>query len=459
MRSSSHWLGHVALRRFTWVLVILMSVKGAEAQDGPAARAAVALRDADVIRLGDVYREVLERNPRTAAVRALADAASARIAAASLLPDPQVQLAFMNYGLWDLRPMDPTGMVQLQVTQMLPAPGKLGLSGRIAEARAAAERERAIDVDWDLRSLAAMAYYEVHEAEQSAAIATATRRLVQDIERIASTMYQVGEGRQADVLRAQVEIARMTEEITRMEAMRVAAAARLNALLDRAVDAPVPSPVLPAFPAEVPRVDSLAVLAAGSRPMIRAGEEDVEAADAMVDLARRELVPDLMIGVQYGQRSAVMGTERMGSLMLGASVPVFAARRQLRLRDEAVAMRSMAVADLQYMRAETRGRVGTAHAALMRARNLARLYETTVLPQAQAALASALAAYRVGRVDFMTLLDDQMTVNRYRMELVALEAEEGRSWAELEMLTGRELINPNSVARAAEQGPGGSNND
>ena len=40
----------------------------------------------------------------------------------------------------------------------------------------------------------------------------------------------------------------------------------------------------------------------------------------------------------------------------------------------------------------------------------------------------------------MTLLDDQMTVSKYRQELSALEADEGKAWAELEMLTGRELI-------------------
>ena len=48
----------------------------------------------------------------------------------------------------------------------------------------------------------------------------------------------------------------------------------------------------------------------------------------------------------------------------------------------------------------------------------------------------------------MTLLDDQMTVNKYRQELFGLEADEGKAWAELEMLTGRELID----ARSADHG-------
>jgi hypothetical protein len=51
----------------------------------------------------------------------------------------------------------------------------------------------------------------------------------------------------------------------------------------------------------------------------------------------------------------------------------------------------------------------------------------------------------------MTVLENRMTVNRYRMELVALQAEEGEAWAELEMLTGRELIDVTSVDTARGQ--------
>ena len=111
-------------------------------------------------------------------------------------------------------------------------------------------------------------------------------------------------------------------------------------------------------------------------------------------------------------------------------------------------MREMAEADLAAMRADTRARVAEAYASLTRARSLATLYRNTVLPQAEATASSALAAYRVGGVDFMTLLDNRMAVNRYRQELFRLEAEEGQSWAELEMLLGRQLFDANSaVAR------------
>jgi outer membrane protein TolC len=429
------------------LLGALLAAQAAIAQDRAPVTAAATLRDSvSRLRLGAVYDGVRERNPKAAAARSLAEAFGARVPASGLLPDPEVQLGFMNYELPGLRPMDPLGMVQLQVMQMLPLGGKLPLAGRIATHQAAAQRERAADVAWELRTRAAMAFYELFAAEQGIEIASGTRRLVQDVARIAQSMYEVGEGNQADVLRAQVEVARMTEEIERMDAMRSAAAAKLNALMDRPAVAPVDTAVLPRFPDEALPIDSLVIMALRSRPMIRAGEEEVAAADAMTLRARRELIPDLVVGVQYGQRSGAMGAERMGSLMLGASIPLYAGRRQLKWRDEADAMRAMSAADLAYMKADTRGRVGEVIAMLNRARRLADLYTATVLPQAEAAVMSAVSAYRVGRVDFMTVLDNRMTVNRYWQELVTLRSEEGQAWAELEMLAGRELFDPWSIA-------------
>lgn len=455
---------HLAPRRphsrllFAAVVASFIAAAPATSQDVSTRAAGGAAPDsAPRLRLGAVLSAVKDRNPKVAAADRLADAASARVSPAGTLPDPEVQLGFMNYRLPELRPMDPLGMVQVQVMQMFPIGGKLPLSSRIAGYQAQAVRERAADVSWEQRARAAMAFYELYAAEEGITIASATRRLVQDVASIAQSMYEVGEGNQSDLLRAQVEVARMNEEITRMEAMRAAAAARLNALLDQPHDAVVAPVALPAFPDQAPSADSIVNLALRSRPMIRAGEAERSAAETMSVRARRELLPDLVVGVQYGQRGSEMGTERMGSLMLGASVPVFAGRRQLKWREEAEAMRAMSLADLAWMKADTRGRVGEILATLNRARRLTDLYLQTVVPQAEAAVTSAVAAYRVGRIDFMNVLDNRMAVNRYRQELVTLRMEEGQAWAELEMLTGRELFDAWSIATPNRGG--GTRND
>lgn len=231
-----------------------------------------------------------------------------------------------------------------------------------------------------------------------------------------------------------------------MNTERVAAAARLNAVLDRGTDQPVGTVVLPRFPESLPPLDTLIAEAQANRPMVRAGEADVRSAEAGVRLARREIWPDLTFGAQYGQRPMPDGTDHMISLMVGVTVPVFAGSRQLAMRREAEAMRLMASADLEGMRADTRGRVAELYAAIQRSRRLAALYRGTILPQSRATVTSSLSSYRVGGVDFSTLLDNQMTVNRYRQELYQLDAEQGQALAELEMLLGRELFDAGRAA-------------
>jgi outer membrane protein TolC len=406
----------------------------------------------DTVLLSTVLDAVERTNPRLDAARATARAARARIPSVTRPPDPQLQFGWMNYELPSLRPMEAIGMTQLQLMQMVPVAGKLRLAGVAETARADATATRIAEVSFDLRARAAMLFYDIYIVDATLGVTRETRRLLQDIGDIAAKMYQVGEGRQADVLRANVELARMQEDIIRMESMRTTMTARLNALLVAPPDAPMGAPRLPRFPAEVPSLDSLVQLAEQYRPMIRAGTQDVDAADAAARLAQREIWPDLQVGVQYGQQPGPSGAQRMGSLMVGASLPIFAKSRQLQMREETNAMRAMAAADLAAMRAETRGAVGEAHASLGRARRLAELYRTSVLPQAEATVTSSFSSYRVGSVNFMTLLDAQMTLNRYRQELFTLEAEEGKAWAELEMLTGRVLVDAHTAQPARPAG-------
>lgn len=429
----------------TGLIILTLSAVGAEAQQAGA------------MRLGELYAEARQQSPISVAARALARAAEARISEAKLPPDPQLQLGFMNRSLPGLDPMPGIGMTQLSLMQMLPVAGQLRLKGSVASHRAAAADERASETEWEVRAAVAMAFYDLYATDRQLAVARETLRLLHDISRTAESMYRVGEGRQTDVLRAQVEIARMTEDTLRMMAMRESMAARLEALLDRSPTVPG-TPVLPVFPSVLPELETIQQQALEDRRMLRAGVAELDAATDMRRLARREIWPDLQVGIAYAQGPSLAGmgdptrTERMGSLMLGASVPIFARGRQLAMREEAAAMEQMARADLTAMRADTRGRVASAFADLERARRLQQLYRGTVLPQASATVQSAFSSYRVGAVDFMTLLDNQMTVNQFRGELAVLEADEGKAWAELEMLTGRELFDPLSTAPAIAAG-------
>jgi cobalt-zinc-cadmium efflux system outer membrane protein len=423
----------------TRIAVLLLT--GASIALASSRAAAQTPATGDTLSLMEVYTLVDARNPMLAAARSRTDAVRSMESSAKLPPDPQLRVGVMNASLPGLKTDMPTSMApSIEVMQMVPLPGKLGLSGEIARKETAIAAAEAAETGWMARARAAMPFYEIYSADRQLETMRRTLRLLEDFEKVSRAMYSSGEGRQADVLRAGVEVARMRADIERMSAMRAGAVARLNGILDRPVDTAIPAVAEPSVPDSLPAAETLREWAAATRPLLQRSSFAVEQAAARRSLARRELWPDLSVGVQYGQRDAgEMGIERMGSLMVGVSVPIFARQRQLRMREEAAAMQEMAEAEQADARAQVHARISELLAELDRARTLTALYRGEVLPQAEAAVQSAFSSYRVGSVDFMTLVDAQMTLNEYEQELHRLRADYGRMVAELEMTIGRDL--------------------
>ena len=129
----------------------------------------------DSLTLQSVYLRIEEGTPRIAAALATARAAEARIDPARRPPDPELQLGLMNRRLPGLGLDDVLGMNQIQLMQMIPIAGKLGLAAQVERARTAAASSRAEDARWEERARAAMAFYELYETDQSISSARRAR--------------------------------------------------------------------------------------------------------------------------------------------------------------------------------------------------------------------------------------------------------------------------------------------
>jgi cobalt-zinc-cadmium efflux system outer membrane protein len=414
----------------TWVFATGMGTGALRAQEHAHA--------ADTLRFAEAARIALEANPMLRAAYASAQAAGQRVGPAGAFPDPQLQFALMNRMASQFgSTMDPMTMNQVQLTQMVPWPGKLTSARAAARHTAASQRATADEQARMLTAQVRMAYYDVAYADRALDVMQRTLGLLRNFREVTVTMYAVGTAIQQDALRAQVEVARMSEEITRTGQDRVAAAARLNALLGREATSPIGILELPDPPTgDLPSVDTLVAWALESRPALRAAVERVAAAEASLSAARRELVPDFQLGFAYQARPAF---PNMVSLMVGVNLPIFAGARQVPLRREMAAMRDMSQAELANLRNETIAQIIETRARAERDRNLERLYRTSIVPQARASVGAALASYRVGRVSFLTLVDNQMTVNRYETETYRLIADYHQAVGELEALVGRPL--------------------
>ena len=78
-------------------------------------------------------------------------------------------------------------------------------------------------------------------------------------------------------------------------------------------------------------------------------------------------------------------------------------------------------------------------AQLERRKKLAELYKTGIIPQAEQSLESATIGYRVNKVDFLTLLDNRLTLFNYEREYYDSIADYQMKRAQLEALVGKDL--------------------
>jgi len=397
-------------------------------------------QEPQTLRLDELISLARERNPRARAALQQVEISRAREPGAGLLPDPTFQVGVMNLALPEFSASMPASMAPtFQVMQRFPIAGKLSLREEMARQSTEIDVAASEEVWWEVRTEVATAFYRIYQVDRQIEVMRETLGLLQDFERIARSMYAAGAGRQADVLRANVEVARMDAEIARMTAVRVGTESRLNAIVDRPADTPVGAPILGPLPATVPGQSTLREWALESRPALAELRLQVDRAGTRRALAEKDIWPDLTVGLQYGLGRMAGDYKSMGGASVGFSIPLYAGKRQHKARDEAAAMEGMVRARFDNALALVDARVGEVLANLEQARTLIRLYREEILPQARATVESSLSSYRVGAVDFMTLVDAEMAFNRFQGEYFGLLASYGTGIAQLEMTTGRDL--------------------
>jgi outer membrane protein TolC len=396
----------------------------------------VAQNNSDTLRLGYALEQARAANPSIRAAALRADVSVERIPQAGALPDPVLSLGLMNRDVRGFGMGTAMAMNTIQLTQRFPWPGKLGYAkDRVSHISRATEHE-AREIELTVLAEVKSLYVRMAYMDRALQIMEGTRSLLRDFFDVSASMYAVGSGQQQDVLQAQVAVAGMTEDITVMEQNRAASSARLNALLGRDINTPILALELPDLHGPLPSVDSLMRLAAAQRPAYAAASERNLAADAGIRAAGRSFYPDLTFTVGYGHRPDYSD---VATVMVGVSLPVRAKSRQSPLHREMLALRTLEDARAVELHNETAARLGELRAEAVRALNLAELYETSILPQARAAVETALSAYRVGSVDFATLVASQLTVNRYSIDAVRLTADYHRFLAQIEALVGGPL--------------------
>lgn len=407
--SSAGWPSRNLARRLAaWALFALAAPLPAPGQEG----------ESDRLTLDQAVETALAANPHLAAVAARAEALQTVPSQARTLPDPVLGLNAMNLPVdsFNLH-QEPMTQIQLTFSQQIPYPGKRALLADAAGFEAEAGLAHAEDARLALAGQVRAAWWRLFQHDRALEIIGQNTRLMRDFTRIAQARYRVGDGLQQDVLLAQLELSRLLERELRLNGMRARAESALSALLDGPGGRPI---LLPSEPdnmrlPDIPADAELVRAAVAGRPALGAQQALTGAARARLGLAELNLRPNFMVGAGYGLRRGDdrfrgVGRPDFLSLMFGVTVPLYAESKQrkaIEQQSHEVSRQEFAYEDaLRSIRAAISGH----RADYESAREQVTLLETAIIPQAQQTSASMLAGYRVNEVDFLNVVNSQITL-------------------------------------------------
>ena len=387
----------------------------------------------------------LAKNPGLKVLEHRLAAFESRVPQAGALQDPMLSLDLRNVPTsnFDFNSTHMSGK-QLTISQRLPLPGLLRAKERAAEFAAGAAREALDDRAGTIVNLVKQGYYALAFLERAIEVTERNRALLRDLVRIAEKKYVVGRGLQQDVLKAQVSLSALQDRLIGLNTDRRLAEARLNRVLNRPMETAVNAPgdVVPT-PLEL-SVEDAQRLALAHRPLLKEIDHTISSWAATEQAARRSGRPDLTFRLGYMQRAHVQPDPVNGSdfLSFGVSMnlPVFNGRKRDSQIAEAQANIRMVRAQKDDFSREILYRVQEICLEVDRHWKQAELYRTAILPQARQSLESAMAGYQVDKVDFLTLLNNQVTLFKFEIDHYHHVIQRERKLAELEAVVGRRVF-------------------
>jgi len=383
--------------------------------------------------LPELIQEVLARNPELMAARKQWEAATNRITQARSLDDP-----ILSVQLWNIpQPFKATQADNsiFGLSQNLPFPGKLALKGDVASRSAEMTEQTVRAKERELIARLKQAYYDLFLAQKAVEIHHEQVELLRQFVEIANAKFRAGKGSQADVIKAHVELSLLFQHLPVLDQRRETAEAMLNTLLDREPASPLglahePSPL----PLEKP-IDDLHRLALNDRPELKAAELDVQRSEQSRELAQRQYYPDFNVAFQRFQN--FQANDGFGAYV-AMSIP-FAFWTKPKYDagvQEAAAAVAVAQAQQHTLENLTRFQVNDLLAKLKATDQVATLYRTTILPQAEQSLDAARVGYRAGKAGFLDLIDTQRAWRGFQLEYFTALVERQHRLAELEQVVG-----------------------
>ncbi len=386
--------------------------------------------------LQELIHQLEMNNPEIRAAQFRFEAATKRPSQVSTLPEPKLTLVNVGVG----QPFSRLNVSEfayrgIGISQEIPFPGKLALAAEEAQREADSDRENYKSVVLEKTSQLKMAYYDWYFVTKAIEITSKNRDLLDRFEQIARARYSVGKGIQPDVLKAQVEVSGLAQQLEILEQKKLVAEARIRSLLNSELPLGRPGEIRQT-PLQL-KLESVLQMVESRSPRLQSSQAMVQSRAVGIDRARKEYRPDFNFGVQWQKTGSQFPDYYMATAEI--KLPIYFSRKQRLGVEEAEARLQEARQNYQATRQDLVFAAKDRFFTAMTSEKLLALFESGIIPQSSTALESALSGYEVGNVDFLTLLNNAVTLLNYEMQYYQEVTKHEQALAELEPLIGMEL--------------------
>jgi cobalt-zinc-cadmium efflux system outer membrane protein len=295
------------------------------------------------------------------------------------------------------------------VSQKIPFPGKLETRGKIAEQSVRMALDALADARITTVAAVQKAYYKYYLAAVSIEITRQSQTLLRQIRDVAAARYKAGAATQPDVLRAEVELYKLSDDLITLEQQRATARALLNSLMSRPVDAALPPPHAFDLATVDWKLSDAMVRVVVSNPRLARLRDQIRRDLEAVKLARLNYYPDLTAGLSYtfigptGVSPVATGSD-VWNLLFGLNLPIWWQRLRARVL-EGNAQVLASVKEYEELHNQLFFETQDALVKIDTQYRRAVLYDTLIIPRAWQAVEVSRSSYQAGALDFTALVE------------------------------------------------------
>ncbi|MFZ1376543.1 MAG: TolC family protein [Geothrix sp.] len=351
--------------------------------------------------LAALLREALAVHPDVQRADASLRMEQERVPQAGVLPDPSLSLGLQNDGFKRLEVgrME-TSFYSVAFTQPLPWPRKRGLRKEVAAIGVALSEATRSRVQLGLESDVRRGYAALLLIRGQKRLLDQQAVLLEQAEQLVRTRYEVGQGSQVDLLRAQLERTRLQQSVWSMDTEEKTVLAGLNRLRQHDPTDPIPTTAqLGDLPdPELPTPEAIE----GLSPELAGGRAGVKQTEKLLDLARLDRRPDFAVTAGLMPRG---GLDPMWQVGVSISLPIYGRHKQQRAVAEHEHHRQGQGAEVESVRTLLRLRTEERTLQIQLLRRTRDLYRDGLLVQSEASFRAAMAQVEAGRGAFLSALE------------------------------------------------------